>query len=510
MGREFDVEYDDFSGGHFVGPSNARQPMNTWTGTNVVTTVDEGFLMPAPAWSVSQPSSGGLDAPPVMDETLGAIVTVVGNTKFVKFLPGAGSNIENTMSPTPVAGPTSTGQLLRVDVSGVAYYAYTSLGRRTLINRTTGAITDATPLIVGGPTVVGLWQWGVFVVAFVDNRLYFSNAGDLVTTWPANNFVDIGAKWSVILGLVVTADLLYVATTTGWFAVSGVLGQTTTVRKLSRIPMINQFALATTGNRPLTYYGSDAAETQDGIIHRSGPGDVLRVLRGSSIDPAMFLPEGITLDKIANAGDVIIATDTLNRLWIKSEVVGSWRCLALPTIAGIRTRWAPVLDESIVTSTVNVVAQVEQPAFTYTTTCCAQAKTPTQPVASSGVFPSATVDLAPIQRNRSLRAREMLVEVDFGQPATQTASRSLTAQLVADPVLNMDPTFGRTASGDVQPVATTAQTVQWTNATATRNGDRQMLRFGLSDVANGVFSLRPRITMQGVKVRRVIVRCEEN
>jgi hypothetical protein len=46
MGRRFDVVYDDFTGGHFVGATQTKQPRDTWTGVNAICTADEGFLMP--------------------------------------------------------------------------------------------------------------------------------------------------------------------------------------------------------------------------------------------------------------------------------------------------------------------------------------------------------------------------------------------------------------------------------------------------------------------------------
>jgi len=40
------IEYDDFTGGHFVGPRDTAQPANTWTGDNVWVDRSTGYLMP--------------------------------------------------------------------------------------------------------------------------------------------------------------------------------------------------------------------------------------------------------------------------------------------------------------------------------------------------------------------------------------------------------------------------------------------------------------------------------
>ena len=42
----FRQEWNDFSGGYYVGPSAINQPRNTWTGTNVVLTDDDASVVP--------------------------------------------------------------------------------------------------------------------------------------------------------------------------------------------------------------------------------------------------------------------------------------------------------------------------------------------------------------------------------------------------------------------------------------------------------------------------------
>ena len=98
--------------------------------------------------------------------------------------------------------------------------------------------------------------------------------------------------------------------------------------------------------------------------------------------------------------------------------------------------------------------------------------------------------------------------MDFGQPTTQTGVRSLTAQVVTDGVVDLPQKFPTDSSSNVSRPASSAQRYEWKNATSTKVGHRQIIKFGLSD-GQQTFSAAPKITLQGVKLRRVIMRCEE-
>jgi hypothetical protein len=524
---KFDVEYDDFSGGHFIGGLETQQPRSSWTGENVTITADEGFLMADPGWvqHPSGPAPGVVQSTPILDEKRRSVVVSIGNKLTFWDLGPFPALVQRTMTPAPAAYPASA-PLLRTNVAGIDYYAYSVGGTLVLLGQT-GATTSST-LITGGVMAEGLWQWGAFTVSWgannvfslgalpPRNRLYFSNAGAVGTVWPANNFVDIGPPWSPILGVVATADVLYVATTNGWYAVSGVLGQTTTVRKVSRIAMDDDAQFSG------WFFGYDAIETQQGIFHRSGTGDVIRTLGGSTVSPVMYLSGARSMHRISNAGDHIVGLEAagdftyggsaaVTHAWVRSETSQAWRRTLLPTptqLGSSTATYFPVIDDATQTDSLYCVVQAGT-GGSATTYNFELAKNPLQPAVVGGVFTSATVTLADYQKTRPFRVREMLVEVDFGQPTNQATQRSLTAQVLASPVLDMDPTFARTTSGDVSLASSSAQTVTWGNAIATKNGDRQLLRFNVNDGPASTFSVSPRLTLKGVKVRRVVLHCED-
>jgi hypothetical protein len=133
-----------------------------------------------------------------------------------------------------------------------------------------------------------------------------------------------------------------------------------------------------------------------------------------------------------------------------------------------------------------------------------------QPTTISGgsTFNSATATLTNYIDRQPFKVNELLIEVDFGQPTTQTGIRSLTASVVTGSPADIDNTMQRDSNGNVISPTSTAFTKKWSNMTATKNGDREMVRFRPSDTARA-YSAAPQLTMQGIKVRRVIMRCEE-
>jgi hypothetical protein len=516
VGRKFDVEYDDFSGGHFVGPLEAKQPANTFVGSGVTVTPDEGFLMPDGGWTRSSAAftnAGSLAA--AVPFVSGAVVVAgvndgVGSSRICTISTTNGVTYNGALTPTPATDPVGLNRGGLAAVSGVTYNTFLRNGGVYLIDDVgaTSFTPAVTTLCPSGAS--GFWQWGAWSLSIDrnnnQNRLYYSQPGNPLL-WGANNFIDIGPAWSRILTIVTTADQIIVASTDGWYTVSGVLGQTNTTRKVSRVAMPS--------SDPIYSNAMGALEMESGIASVAGDGDTLRMLQGSRVDSAMFLPAGVSLTYMANVGEFMLAVDSTGVAWVYSESQRRWRKSAMPTAAAegvFSIVWLPARDEATATPTLNMVAihrATSSGSSARTVYAYRQTKDPLQPeVTASGVFPSATVTLADHSSRNPFRVTELLVEVDFGQPATQTSTRSLTVDIVTGARADLDPTLARTLTGSPAAPSSSAFTTQWSNMNATIAGDRQMVRCRPND-AGAAFSAAPRLVMQGVKVRRVIMRCEE-
>lgn len=530
MARRFDIEYDDFSGGHYVGPQLANQPRNTWVGENVAATADDGYLVADPGWQISDvihsityptPGSSPDTRHPVVINPFPyrapfplsyMVFTLDDGTKRIAKVTFSGGGTIWTL-PVAVASilaaPASHpgGLLTQVPSStGAGFESVATVAGSNVIRFNTQGTVESTVALSGREQALWVWQaWGITTGDIaIPNRLHFS-APNNYTSWPTNNFYDIGPAFTRIVNVVPTADALYVHTFDGWYILTGVLGETASVRKVSR------FAPALVETNFPWYSG---VLTQRGIVQRSGVGDVLQLLNGTRTVPIMFLPDGVTIRQIVNAGQHVMAVDSLARVWLWSEMTESWRCSCLPTAAAFtaalasNVRYYAARDEGNFTELAALVAQpynyVGEKLYGVV-----QPKELTEPGVAVGAntHTTATVKLADTSQTQPFKVQDVLVEVDFGNPRVQTGSRSLGCRVIASPVIDMAAGFARTVNGNPAPSASQLQTVSWSNATSTKNGDRQLVRFTPNDLPP-TYTAAPELTIQGVKVRRVIMRCE--
>lgn len=483
MGKTFEVVYDDFTGGHFVGPSQANQPRNTWVGANIICTADEGFLMPDAGWTRSTANWAGASTtwPTLTDATL--TFAVAGTA--IKFV--------NVVSEATLTGAIATADLA-AHVSD-AYFPDNAANEMLY----SGGV-DATPVRFN----VGAWRWKEWYVGASTTVPYVYFTAPSATTWAAGDYIQLGTGGNRILTMVPQSDDLLVGTAEGWFSISGVLGETTVVRRISA-PAMSVPSGAPSSMTGTT--GSCSAITGQGVLHTSASGSPVRLLRGTQVVGAVHSPEFTAaqfMTILPNDAHAVIQYGST--FWIWSDVHNRWRKSLAPTaaeagVASVEYRCAaggegcPYIAATVVHAGTTVYF-VRTP------------KEPLQPVETSGVFNTATVTLAEFSQNRPFKVVEVLAEVDFGQPATQAGVRSLTAQVVTNTVADTPSRFAREVNGDVTPWQTTAFSRKWDGATATKIGDREMVRFRTSD-GPATYTAAPKVSLQGVKLRRLIMVCEE-
>ena len=514
MGKAFDVEWDDFTGGHFVGARGTGQPMNTWTGDNVICTADEGMLMAAPSWTSSNQifsigAAGTLSSP--------MRASIYNGTYLQDF--GVLTALTNTSTLYSVS--LSTGTV--TSLGALSYqpsvehatrfgtrWVSTANGNPVVVYNANGG--SATYYSAAGSMGGGAWTWGQFVVAATSNgdKLYYSAAGD-VTSWPSGNYLTFGETGGSnrILTVVPTNDTLYVLTTGAWWAVTGVLGQTTTIRRLTP-----------TGATGAIYSGVGATtsvlacETVGGIFtYGGGDGEPLTLVSGTQVRPVLHLAADKKITRLARSGYHVLGQQNDEKLWVYSERHHRWRTASLAATNGSgHTAYYQPVEDLEGDAKIAMTVVYRDGSSSSTGYVVSQEAEPTQPTTTSGVFDSATATLAEYRGKDPFRIKKLLVEVDFGQPTTQTGQRSLGAQVLTNSRIGLPARFLRTTSGEVDPLATAPYTADtftqtWNDATATLRGDRVLLDFDVADGAD-TFAAAPRIGMRGVKVRRVIMRAE--
>jgi len=233
------LEWDDFTGGYFVGQGATRQQKNTYRGTNVVVDANEGYLVALPPWvqltydsgSPTDPSTEGHVGLYTDGENAWKVhqVAVGNNLNLVKYADtGNPSHVDVTNFPVadvdyltdteawnsrylfasykPVVGPNN---LARFDMQTDTWATYTTPEPLRMIRRY-------------GQVLIG-------ASLDVPYRLWYSAAYD-PTTWDPLDFEPIGDAGS-ISALVSQGDALYVGKPDGWWVVTGILGVSASIRQ---------------------------------------------------------------------------------------------------------------------------------------------------------------------------------------------------------------------------------------------------------------------------------------
>lgn len=524
MARQFDIEYDDFSGGYWVGPSSNKQPRNTFRGDNIMATADEALLMPSaellPASSAFSASSSGRIVRGTVDSA-GRVVTVdrllSGNTTLHWFDVSAFPTT-TPFSTTAAAATTylddNNEQRSPLVAFGNNFYYY--VGHKDNAGATAAQISqhDATgitfidtPLPVGAhPICVAHDQFlCVFprTLSSIRNRFYYSAPGN-GASWDANNYYNIGNPNYPIRAMVSRGTELYIGKPDGWWLLTGVLGQTASIRKVAhRGPTSAVVPIVT--NMGIMYPSTEVAEPFGTAA--------LRLLRGSQVEPMLYWPyprpDGIVsthVVELVRAGDHIImdGQDGMS-VFVYNEPRQRWRRLLRPT--------------DISTSCVNYFTPAETPSLSrYAYFIRTQDKTagtadarifrhelePVEPpTTSAGVYASGAASLAEYTHHAPFVINSVIAELDMGYTSTQS-ERSISVSLS---------TPGALLDGGA---STLTQFANRTSATQTvtlplvanTNREKVWLRFSPNDGGH-TMAVTPNVTLKGVKLSRLIVRCSE-
>jgi hypothetical protein len=252
------VEWDDFTGGYYVGPSATQQPRNTFQGDNVTVAMDDATLIPMyqPAVTTltgTDVSSGKITAAwtnvsePVqlngvmcfVAKTSGAVYlyAIAGGTVTRHTLSSAGTvadfvvsrpvmlTVDGNDAQTNVyiAGGTNNIIVQKLDANG----ALVSGGASTINISSVASATGITRL-------VGLTVWGARMIGWAANSyLYFSEASAFATAWSATNYIVIGYNNDSISNVVARNFDLLVGKPSGWYVVTGVLNYSAAVRQVN-------------------------------------------------------------------------------------------------------------------------------------------------------------------------------------------------------------------------------------------------------------------------------------
>jgi hypothetical protein len=311
----FTLEWDDFTGGYHVGPSHANQPHNTWRGTGVYCDPNDGMLNGVPDWTAitytsGTPTTQGADTTSHLYTDGRSVwriyMTSTANTANVCTYSYSGAftaSITNTS--------ISNCGVLLASVAWNGQYLFISYvpssGTENLVrfDLTSNTITKFTT-----PEVLRhLARWGEFMVgggATTGRRLFYSAAYD-PTSWSSADYYDIG-DFGSITAVVPFGDTLYISKSEGWWALTGVLGESVTIRRVAEgRPGTNGGLASVVGGG--VWSGANgmcgAVATPDGVLFTSKQLEqTAMILNGGVVVPANHAPPDLSLsaDDVTAAG----------------------------------------------------------------------------------------------------------------------------------------------------------------------------------------------------------------
>lgn len=244
-------EWKDFRGGYYVGPSEAAQPPNTWTGYDVTIADDDATLIPTYGEidvDLTGPNTGtGLYEGLIMNGLLNtswseasyfngyvAITARTSSAARVYFINTA-TGVVTTVA-LPSVGTVSGGPPVLVP-DGNDVIAYVAIGNANIykVTRSTGTVNTITPLGSPGINFTALTIWNARMIAWsnTSDTFMFSNALDFDTAWPSLNFISVGYVNDGIAHIVPRNLDLMIVKPSGWFSLTGVLGANASLRQLN-------------------------------------------------------------------------------------------------------------------------------------------------------------------------------------------------------------------------------------------------------------------------------------
>lgn len=252
----FRLEWRDFSGGEFVGPVDAEQPRNTWTGVGMTVSPADGMLMPAAPVEQVTPTGATIElsAKPQGQISRGRPVVVsstwqpTGGTQAVIVWPYSEGSGTSDLAMIATNGSLAVKATLDAGGGGEVIATASPIGvpiltdgRRAKVYMPASLsgsgsprmyVYDCNAALPGAisnyvlPARIGIlahWQYWLVGSSYLTNRLHFSDALTYDSAWPSANYIDIGGP-SPITALVPVNNQLYVGKEDGWYVVTGELG----------------------------------------------------------------------------------------------------------------------------------------------------------------------------------------------------------------------------------------------------------------------------------------------
>jgi len=277
----FQIVYDDFSGGQYMGAKPSNQPKNTWHGNDVITS-PTGELIPTGSKRVMNyldPAGTSftiLDHWVVGDFGYLFVVTTAGSNPYRMYRYSHTNGTTFPVTPTNsqmnvTAGYVAQRNIAFSSVTNTFYYASSPFSAAASFHRiTTGGVSSTMTGTVSA-LINGVVAYGLRLVAWANNnnRLYYTSAwsGTDFGSWSNTQYYELDSKIRMVYAR--TDDLLIVCEY-GIYSLTGVLGSGVNIQLLSPgSSFADGMQYGDVVNRSLYYldYASSGG-TLDGRLHQ--------------------------------------------------------------------------------------------------------------------------------------------------------------------------------------------------------------------------------------------------
>ena len=331
----FQITYDDFSGGLYMGNKSTNLPKNTWFGTSAISTPD-GKLIPSGSDLASYYGPTAVVDIKIFDHWVIGVDSYV----FANWLPSTSRMVKtpdvNNGTKFPITIATSPNPLVSTTLTGVlagkvAYESSTSLfyyinTAGTIYSvSTTGTVTSVSAALAGlGLTDVAsygyrLVAWGG-TNATAKKRLYYSDT--TLATWSTGAYYEFTGT---ILNVLPRTNDLLVVCDTGVFSLVGVLGSSVTNQLI--VPQSNiaeGMRNAVVVGRNVYFLDQTLVGSPDGRIYRLTGSSVQAVQTLNIPDVVEASTKGIEQGVIGAVNDGRIVVQLRTGYCYAETIPGTW------------------------------------------------------------------------------------------------------------------------------------------------------------------------------------------
>jgi len=514
----FQVVYDDFSGGQYMGMRQANQPKNTWNGNNVITNAN-GELIPVgtrtcATYAGSAGTTGSIRGHYNSNATGWVFATHGTTSRMLRYSHTNGTAFPTTTTNTTLNG-LITSNIAYSHLDGTFFYGGTasSVNRLYSINPT-GSVQSS--ISWSGATayqITGVfpYKYRLLLTTTIGNRLHYTSA-NTGSRYGAN--LDPAKYYefnSTILNVYPRTEDVLVVCEDGMYSLTGTIDSSVNIQLLATTnSIILGQADGCVVNRNLFYLDSSRrfAGASDGRLYRfagitSQP--IASFEYGDYNFDATGKATGSPSDIVATSNSRLVITfrngvtyfESVSGVFAKADI---WELAETSTSLSNTqtfkvaepTTTAP--DDYIMTAVVDTTNSAS-PITIYRTIINSSGPVKldanfSTSTSSPTVNPTGTVKLSEYWHNKPFTVKEVFIEYSI------TTGGSVSCTILPTGVVDVP-------AANLASVASTAA-----SETSPPAGDYRMYRYWPNNAAKG-FGVIPELTITNCFVKRVILNCED-